>query len=341
MSTGRAPDVELGDVSWRIDSAAYERASSPTGYVARYVPYITAAVVADLLDSWVGAQNWRDSYEMFQLGAEMVAWCHIEVRVDDEWVRKTDLGVMPAANPGSGSGDGLREKGLISDAFKRCGTLKWGAGRNVYALPTLWAAVTVRNSDLKKPTAPPGIEDDLVRQLRSRGHTVDRVAVDSAEDTSTTVEPGHGGGAVADVEPTVGTLNCPACGGSVDDLRTQHSADTKSPAFRCTNSTCEGGSEKKTGGRWPWASWDTNWFAPTPTAAAKRLVVDRATELGVTDPVAVARDAWKQGAATVGLGPDDPMDAFTVGAVTEWALDAVAEQLTLTKTTFAAVADET
>ena len=170
---------------------------------------------------------------------------------------------------------------------------------------------------------------------------MDRVAVDSAEDTSTTVETGHGGGAVAEAEPTVGTLNCPACGGPVVDLRTQNRPDTKSPAFRCTNSACEGGSEKKTGGRWPWATWDTHWFAPTPTATAKRLVVDRTTELGVTDPVAVAREAWKNAAATVGLGPDDPMDTFTVDAVVNWALDAVAEQLTLTKTTFAAVADET
>ena len=135
MSLLIAPDAPLKDVEWRVDGR-------PSGAKARFVPYLNAPTVARLLDLWVGPENWRDEYEP---APGKGLWCHLSVRVKDvintatgssvsDWVTKTDIGV-----PSNFEG----EKGQVSDAFKRAACLKWGVGRNVYDLPTLWAPCRV------------------------------------------------------------------------------------------------------------------------------------------------------------------------------------------------------
>lgn len=120
-----APTAPLKDVEWRVDG-------KPSGAKARFVPYLNAPTVASLLDQWVGAANWSDRYEPVAQGKGL--WCHLSVRAGAEWVTKTDIGV-----PSNFEG----EKGQVSDAFKRVACLKWGVGRNVYDLPTLWAPCRV------------------------------------------------------------------------------------------------------------------------------------------------------------------------------------------------------
>src|SRR3972149_5634333 len=55
-----APAVALDRVRWRIDSKAFK---GRDGFRARYVPYLDAALVAGLMDAWVGPGNWRDLHE--------------------------------------------------------------------------------------------------------------------------------------------------------------------------------------------------------------------------------------------------------------------------------------
>ena len=46
------------------------------------------------------------------------------------------------------------------------------------------------------------------------------------------------------------------------DNQVEHFGDSKKPAWKCGNRTCQGGSKKKQGdGNWPWASWNVDEFA--------------------------------------------------------------------------------
>lgn len=121
----KAPDAPLDLVEWRVQGSV-DRAGG-----VNVIAYLDAPTVAELLDEWVGPNNWYDRYA--SIGAETTPtamWCELSIRPPgaDEWVTKVDLGVpsnMEAA------------KGLVSDAFKRVAMRKWGVGRNVCALPVL------------------------------------------------------------------------------------------------------------------------------------------------------------------------------------------------------------
>jgi len=65
---------------------------------------------------------------------------------------------------------------------------------------------------------------------------------------------------------TAQTPKCPACGSAVQH-HDKEDDDDKKPIWKCSNSTCQGGADKKppAKGKWPWASWDTNCFAQPRT----------------------------------------------------------------------------
>lgn len=126
---GLAPAATFDEVLWRIDSQPYDRDSSPTGYVARWTPYLNATTVADKLDGWVGPLGWSDNFTDGPKPGTL--WCAITIGEVTKW----DLGVSP------GGESDLADKGLVSDAFKRCAIIKWGIGRNVYRLENVWAPV--------------------------------------------------------------------------------------------------------------------------------------------------------------------------------------------------------
>jgi len=104
-------------------SAIHWRAQTVTndGAKALALAYLDARDVMDRLDDAVGPANWRDSYEETAKGRLL---CTLEVRVDGEWIAKSD---------GAGSTDVEGEKGAISDALKRA-AVKWGIGRYLYDL---------------------------------------------------------------------------------------------------------------------------------------------------------------------------------------------------------------
>jgi len=109
-------------------SAIHWRAQTVTqdGTKALALAYLDARDVMDRLDQAVGPANWRDSYVETLKGRTI---CTLEIRVDGEWIAKSD---------GAGDTDVEGEKGSISDALKRA-AVKWGIGRYLYDLGNVWA----------------------------------------------------------------------------------------------------------------------------------------------------------------------------------------------------------
>lgn len=178
---GSAPPVTLDKVVWRVDSAPYQRGQV---WVARYVPYVTAAIVADLLDSWVGPFNWEDDYERVEGRAEALV-CSLRIRAGEgsEWIIKKDVGVSPGGN------QEMATKGTYSDAFKRAASLKWGVARNVYLMPSLWAVCRVTEKEGKQQAYPmPEAQAELVQQLRQLGWETEGFRVAGDDDRTPDVE---------------------------------------------------------------------------------------------------------------------------------------------------------
>jgi hypothetical protein len=96
------------------------RVQSTNQYKATFVAYIDARDVMDLLDEVVGPENWKDEYAV--VGGAL--YCKISIKIDGEWVGKTDTGSESNVEA---------KKGEASDAFKRA-AVKWGIGRFLYSL---------------------------------------------------------------------------------------------------------------------------------------------------------------------------------------------------------------
>lgn len=88
------------------------------GGKAKILHYIDARNVMERLDEVLGEENWQSKVASYD-GKTI---CELSIRVDDEWITKTD-----------GAGDtGIEaDKGAISDAFKRAAVL-FGVGRYLY-----------------------------------------------------------------------------------------------------------------------------------------------------------------------------------------------------------------
>lgn len=173
-----APDVPLDAIEWRIQTIN-------NGWYATVVAYLDAPTVAAALDAWVGPANWRDHYEMSAGGRAM--WCHLSVRdpATGEWVTKEDVGTPSNMEA---------EKGLVSDAFKRVASRKWGVGRNVYSLPVLSLHRNKYDSYGDNNKKAGRLNDaslaEIKRQLEAQGHkaAAERVRVGNDEPTDDVTE---------------------------------------------------------------------------------------------------------------------------------------------------------
>lgn len=107
-------------IHWRALTMA------PSGNRALAVGYMDARDVQDRLDEVCTPAGWRDSYVETAKGRVIAT---IEILIEGQWVGKSD-----------GAGDTAVEgaKGGMSDAFKRA-AVKWGIGRYLYRLPSVWA----------------------------------------------------------------------------------------------------------------------------------------------------------------------------------------------------------
>lgn len=118
-------------IHWRAQTV------TKAGDKALALAYLDARDVMDRLDAAAGPANWRDSYIETAKGRTL---CTLEIRVDGEWIAKSD---------GAGDTDVEGEKGSISDALKRA-AVKWGIGRYLYDLGNVWAPCESYDANGKK-----------------------------------------------------------------------------------------------------------------------------------------------------------------------------------------------
>jgi hypothetical protein len=157
------PPMPLKLVEWRADSDPQTRNGKQS---CRWVPHLTAAGCARLLDEWAGPTAWRVKYAPWEFAGALGLMCQIDVYDSDigEWVTKVDAG-DPMKSP-------HQIKGSISDAFKRCAGRAWGCGRNVYEIPTLYAPCGSYQAKSGKlvATLVGETKPALVEQLRRLGY---------------------------------------------------------------------------------------------------------------------------------------------------------------------------
>jgi hypothetical protein len=136
------PAVTLDDVEWRAQGKAW--VTDAGGHSCVWVPYLKVRSAARLLDEWVGPDRWRDSYQLVVIDGKEAMQCTIEVLTRFGWIAKVDVGT---------AGNFEAQKGMMSDAFKRCAGLKWGCGRQIYAMGSTKAPCRVWQDNLGKPQA--------------------------------------------------------------------------------------------------------------------------------------------------------------------------------------------
>ena len=88
------------------------------------VAYIDARAAMNRLDRVVGVDGWSDAYEVLEAGT-------VKCRLTVLGISKEDTGI----------GEDL--KAAFSDALKRA-AVKFGVGRYLYDLPTVWAPLDER-----------------------------------------------------------------------------------------------------------------------------------------------------------------------------------------------------
>lgn len=111
------------------------------GNRALAVAYVDARAVMQRLDSVFGVGGWKDGYQLVNGGGVV---CTLAVKVDGEWVEKTDVG-SPSEQPD----DGDKLKAAFSDALKRA-AVKLGIGRYLHKLPRQWVDYDPQNKQFAK-----------------------------------------------------------------------------------------------------------------------------------------------------------------------------------------------
>ena len=97
------------------------------------LPYKTARTDVNRLNEVFGLQ-WKNRY--FYDDKELIC-CEILIKVVDEWIGRSDVGVESYTE---------KEKGSYSDSFKRAG-YKWGIGVELYKSPFIWIQWTMKKSE--------------------------------------------------------------------------------------------------------------------------------------------------------------------------------------------------
>ncbi|HEY7309660.1 MAG TPA: Rad52/Rad22 family DNA repair protein [Gemmataceae bacterium] len=109
--------------------AVHFKPLSVKGNKALAAAYLDARAVMQRLDCVFGVGGWKDAYRLTDGGSVV---CTLSVKVDGEWIDKTDVG-SPSEQPD----DGDKLKAAFSDALKRA-AVKLGVGRYLYRLPRQW-----------------------------------------------------------------------------------------------------------------------------------------------------------------------------------------------------------
>ena len=126
--------------------AVHWKPLSVKGNRALAAAYLDARAVMQRLDSVFGVGGWKDAYQLVNGGSVV---CTLAVKVEGEWVEKTDVG-SPSEQPD----DGDKLKAAFSDALKRA-AIKLGIGRYLYRLPRQWVDYDPQTRQFVKPPTLP------------------------------------------------------------------------------------------------------------------------------------------------------------------------------------------
>ena len=133
--TKLAAPFNPSDLEWRAGATNQDKTT------ALALAYITSRAVMDRLDEVISPENWRDEYQPSPDGGLI---CGLSLRVNGEWVTKWD---------GAENTQFEEVKGGLSGAFKRA-AVKWGIGRYLYKLPSVWAACELRGKTVMLNATP-------------------------------------------------------------------------------------------------------------------------------------------------------------------------------------------
>jgi hypothetical protein len=122
--------------------AVHFKPLSVKGNRALAAAYLDARAVMQRLDSVFGVGGWKDAYQLVAGGSVV---CTLSVKVDGEWIDKTDVG-SPSEQPD----DGDKLKAAFSDALKRA-AIKLGIGRYLYRLPRQWVDYDPQTRQFVRP----------------------------------------------------------------------------------------------------------------------------------------------------------------------------------------------
>lgn len=120
--------------------------------------YLDARDVMDRLDEVCGPAGWSTYNDETAKGRVL---CKLSIKVDGEWITKTD---------GAGDTAVEGEKGGISDALKRA-AVQWGIGRYLYDLSNVWAPCELNQNGKWRAWKPEAREvfAQALRKLRPTG----------------------------------------------------------------------------------------------------------------------------------------------------------------------------
>jgi len=122
--------------------AVHWKPLSVKGNRALAAAYLDARAVMQRLDCVFGVGGWRDAYQLVNGGSVV---CTLSVKVEGEWIDKTDVG-SPSEQPD----DGDKLKAAFSDALKRA-AIKLGIGRYLYRLPRQWVDYDPQTRQFVRP----------------------------------------------------------------------------------------------------------------------------------------------------------------------------------------------
>lgn len=123
----------VADLDWVIVASYPPRVQKAERNL--WAAYVDARAVMDRLDDVVGPACWMDSYQVGPAGGVM---CTLAVRFEDQWVTKVDGAPVTDIEP---------VKGGYSDALRRA-AVKWGIGRYLYRVPSVWLPADVKKDDV-------------------------------------------------------------------------------------------------------------------------------------------------------------------------------------------------
>jgi hypothetical protein len=139
------------DIEWKPGATKKNKEQNNKVEAALAMPYIDSRAIMDRLDDAVGPANWEDRYTLVDKGV----MCELRIRLDGEWISKSDGAPYSDVEP---------FKGSISGALKRA-AVKWGLGRYLYHVQPKWV-----KHDGYKFLETPVLPDDALPEAERRSN---------------------------------------------------------------------------------------------------------------------------------------------------------------------------